>query len=101
MVQVIDAKENVVMTKQAFGKNLRFEYLKPGDYFFKSFIDGNNNQIWDTGDIEKQIQPEKVFYFPKKLSIKANWEIEESWNHLDPNMLNKKPVELMKPVKNP
>jgi uncharacterized protein (DUF2141 family) len=99
VIQVLDPKELVVQTKRAEHKGTLFEYLKPGDYFVRLFIDANNNGIWDPGNVETRKQPEAVFYYPKKLTLRANWELEESWNHLDPAMLNKKPEELLKTKK--
>ncbi len=73
-----------------------FEYLKPGEYFVRLFIDINRNGVWDPGDLEKRLQPEPVYYFNKKLTLRANWELEETFNHLDPAMLNRKSEELLK-----
>lgn len=99
VLQVLDSKETVVQTQKAKPKGNLFKYLKPGDYFVRLFVDKNQNGLWDPGDLEKRRQAEAVCYFNKKMTLKANWEIEESWNHLDPAMLNKKPEELLKEKK--
>lgn len=99
VLQVLDSKETVVQTQKAKPKGNLFKYLKPGDYFVRLFVDNNQNGLWDPGDLEKRRQAEAVCYFNKKMTLKANWEIEESWNHLDPAMLNKKPEELLKEKK--
>ncbi len=100
VLQVLDAKETVIQTQRAKVKGNLFEYLKPGEYFVRLFIDTNRNGIWDPGDLGKRLQPEPVYYFNKKLTLRANWELEETFNHLDPVLLNKKPEELLKPKKN-
>lgn len=56
-----------------------YDYLKPGDYTIKLICDSNNNHKWDTGDYIEKRQPEKVYFFPKTINIRANWEIEEDW----------------------
>lgn len=99
VLQVLDAKETVIQTQRAKVKGNLFEYLKPGEYFVRLFIDTNRNGIWDPGDLGKRLQPEPVYYFNKKLTLRANWELEETFNHLDPVMLNKKPEELLKTKK--
>ena len=33
----------------------------------------------DTGKYTKHLQPEKVIYFPDKITIRANWDVEEKW----------------------
>lgn len=99
VIQIIDAKEVVLQSAPAIVKGTRFEYLKPGDYFVRLFIDDNKNGVWDPGDITLRRQPEKVCYFQKKLTLRANWELEESWNHLDSKMIYKKPTDLDKQKK--
>ena len=96
MIQILDTKESVVMTAKATSKGTRFEYLKPGDYFVRLYIDENKNGLWDPGDLSSKKQPEQVYYFQKKLSLRANWELEELWNHQETTYLYKKPEELMK-----
>lgn len=99
VLQVLDAKETVIQTQRAKVKGNLFEYLKPGEYFVRLFIDTNRNGIWDPGDLGQRLQPEPVYYFNKKLTLRANWELEETFNHLDPVLLNKKPEELLKTKK--
>jgi len=41
-------------------------------------------------------QPEEVYYYPKMLSLKANWEFEETWNYTEVPLLEQKPAELIK-----
>ncbi|HOG06096.1 MAG TPA: Ig-like domain-containing domain [Paludibacter sp.] len=98
-IQVIDSKEQVIQSKRAEQQGAVFQYLRPGEYFLRMFIDANQNDKWDTGDLERRIQPEEVIYFSKKLSLRANWELEETWNHTDPSFYNKKPEELIKTTK--
>jgi len=54
-----------------------FDYLDPKTYIIKVIIDENDNGIWDTGNYEKGIQPEQVFYFRKEIKVRSNWEVEE------------------------
>jgi hypothetical protein len=60
-------------------QRLSFEYLDPGDYTLKVIYDNNSNGKWDTGDYIYKIQPEKVGYFTKTITVRANWDIEEEW----------------------
>ncbi len=94
--QVLDTKDAVLVSKKAQKKGTKFEFLKPGDYFIRAFIDSNNNGKWDTGNLVKHIQPENVYYYPKKLNVKANWEFEETWDLYSTPLLEQKPQELKK-----
>lgn len=97
VIQVLDAKDKVVATKPAEMKGASFSYLAPGDYYLRLFVDKNANGKWDTGNYRKKLQPEQVFYNSKKLSLRANWEFEETWNLKElPPLTLQKPAELRK-----
>lgn len=96
MLQVLDAKDNLLATKPAAEKGTVFEYLKPGDYYVRMFIDENGNGKWDPGDLATRRHPEQVFYYPKKLTLMANWEFEETWDYEAVPLLKQKPAELLK-----
>ncbi len=97
VIQVLDAKDKVVVTKPAEMKGASFSYLAPGDYYLRLFVDKNANGKWDTGNYRKKLQPEQVFYNSKKLSLRANWEFEETWNLKElPPLTEQKPAELRK-----
>lgn len=68
-----------------------FEYVTPGAYYARLFIDRNQNGRWDTGSVADTVQPEYVFYFSKKLNLKKNWDVEQQWN------IYETPVDLQKP----
>lgn len=94
--QILDSKDVVLATKKAEEKGTVFEYLKPGDYYVRMFIDENGNGKWDTGDLSSLRQPEEVYYYPKKLTLMANWEFEETWNPDDTPLLQQKPDDIKK-----
>lgn len=96
VLQVLDSKDNVLATKPASPKGTLFEYLRPGDYFVRGFIDTNRNGVWDTGDLSTRRHAEEVFYYSKKLSLRANWEFEETWDIYGVPLLQQKPAELRK-----
>lgn len=73
-----------------------FFYLKPGDFFLRCFIDRNGNGKWDTGSYADNVQPEEVFYFPKRLEVKAKWDIEQDWNIRNIEISRQKPLEITK-----
>ena len=80
LIQLMDEKENVLEQKiiSASGK-LKFDYLFPGKYRIKVIFDHNRNGRWDTGKFSKKLQPEKVQYYQKIIEVRANWDIDESW----------------------
>ncbi|HUH51867.1 MAG TPA: Ig-like domain-containing protein [Flavobacterium sp.] len=56
-----------------------FQFLNPSLYNLRIIYDTNNNKVWDSGNYLKKIQPEKVIYFPEKIDIRANWDVEQSF----------------------
>ncbi len=58
---------------------IEFPFLKPDKYKIRLIVDRNNNGKWDTGDLAKRRQPERVVYFPKVVKTRSNFEIKESW----------------------
>lgn len=56
-----------------------FYYIEPGTYYLRAFRDINNNSRWDSGLFDEGLQAETVYYYPKTLKLRANWDIEETW----------------------
>ena len=94
--QVVNAKDEVVRTVPANFKGVTdIPYLQPGDYYIRIFIDRNRNGKWDVGNYLKNIQPEEVFYYSKKLTLIKNWDLEETVDYTQTPLLKQKPKELI------
>lgn len=96
VIQLLDAKDNVVKQLPVKGKGTTFEHLLPGDYYLRLFIDANQNGQWDVGDYEAKRQPEEVYYFNDALHLRSNWEFEQEWDYLATPLPNQKPAPLVK-----
>ncbi|HSN50561.1 MAG TPA: hypothetical protein VLR52_04960, partial [Bacteroidales bacterium] len=81
IVQLVNEKDMVFAEKSIKepGK-VAFTYISPGTYRVKVILDNNLNGKWDSGIFAKRHQPEKVFYYPGKVEVRANWDVEENWN---------------------
>ncbi|WP_158796343.1 Ig-like domain-containing protein [Pedobacter sp. L105] len=55
-----------------------FANYRSGKYFIRIIYDTNKNGQWDTGNVKLGVQPEKVWNEPKELSIRANWDRNET-----------------------
>jgi hypothetical protein len=60
------------------------------------FLDNNHNGKWDTGNLLDSIQPEEVYYYPKKLDLKKNWDVDQSWNIYELPVDKQKPYAILK-----
>ena len=58
----------------------KFDYIRPGKYTFRLIEDLNNNNLWDTGNYLKRVKPEPVYYFPSELEVRANWDLNETFD---------------------
>lgn len=80
ILQVLDDKESLVKTVTVKKSQLvNLDFLAPGKYLLKVIHDTNNNGKWDTGDLIKRIQPEKVEYYKTPVDVRSNWDVEVSW----------------------
>jgi uncharacterized protein (DUF2141 family) len=59
-----------------------FQFLKPATYLIRAIEDCNGNGRWDTGDYDKNLQPESVYYYPTEYEVRSNWNHEIDWNLL-------------------
>ena len=54
----------------------RFENMRPDQYSFKIIEDLNKNRVWDTGDYDKKLQPERIFLQKSTEALRADWDLE-------------------------
>ena len=96
-VELLDAQDKVVRKRRVEEDGMvDFYFLNPGKYAARLINDRNGNGEWDTGDFEKGIQPEEVFYYPTILEYKALWDVTQPWDiHATP-VDKQKPDELKK-----
>jgi len=87
ILHLIDSSSNIIREFNNVNSNstVIFDYIRPGKYTFRLIEDLNSNDIWDTGNYLKQVQPEPVYYFSSELDVRANWDLNETFNL---NLLN-------------
>ena len=84
IVQLTDEKGKT--KKELFATEpqiFEFNNIDPSNYLIRVIFDTNGNQKWDTGNYLKQIQPERVSYYPVVVEVRANWEIPLTFTLLD------------------
>lgn len=95
-VELLDASDNVKYIAPVKNGVVEMFNINPGDYYARVVIDANGNGKWDTGKYSEHRQPEEVYYFPKKLSLKKNWDVEQNWNIYELPLDAQKPMEIRK-----
>lgn len=95
-LQLLDDKDHVLRDVAAEPAGTLFENIEPKSYYLRMYFDENGDGSWTTGDWETKRQPEPVFYFPAKLTLRANWDFEEQFDYRAIPQLDSKPQELIK-----
>ncbi len=80
IVELLDKSDKPLKQVKASGGTAEFFYLSPGTYYMRAFIDRNGNGQWDTGDYDKDLQAEEVYYYPKSIECKAKFDVTLPWN---------------------
>lgn len=96
IVELLDKSDKVIATAPVVNGKADLPYQNPGTVYARLFIDSNHNGKWDTGNLIDSIQPEEVYYFPKKIVLKKNWDVTQDWNIYDTPLDMQKPYEIKK-----
>ncbi|MEE4117341.1 MAG: Ig-like domain-containing domain [Marinilabiliaceae bacterium] len=70
-----------------------YPLLEKGEYMLKTIFDLDGDGKWTTGNYETGRQPEPVTYYPARIEIKVQWDLEQDW---ELNTLNDKNASLKK-----
>lgn len=79
-VQLLNEKDVAVQQVQVKNGQARFPQAPVGKSYVRLVEDSNGNGLFDTGSLEGHIQPENVFYLPKMLEMRENWDYSEIWD---------------------
>lgn len=95
VVQLLNSSDAPVYqaVKPVGAQSVKIPFIAPGTYYARIIIDDNLNGKWDTGNPvgATPVQPEEVYYFGKKLELKKNWDIEQTW------IVDELPLDVQKP----
>jgi hypothetical protein len=82
IIELLKSDKNIVVLDQKIiqdSENFVFDKMPEGNYRLRITMDKNKNARWDTGDYEEKIQPERIYYYPDEIVIKANFTQEIDW----------------------
>ena len=96
VVELLEKSDAVRTSAKVINGKATFPHQRSGDVYARLYIDANENGEWDTGLLTDSIQPEEVYYFPKKISLKKNWDVEQAWNIYETALDLQKPLEIKK-----
>ena len=93
-VELLGSSEKIIRTVPVKNGNVQIINVNPGNYYLRLTIDANGNGKWDTGNYLSHLQPEEVYYYPKRLRLRANWDLDENWNIYQTALDLQKPDEI-------
>ena len=91
--ELLSGQDKLERTVPVVDGKIDIPNVLPGTYFLRLVLDANDNGVWDTGNYLNHIQPEEVYYFPKRLRLRKNWDAEETWNIYETALDLQKPME--------
>ncbi|TDE08862.1 Ig-like domain-containing domain [Dyadobacter psychrotolerans] len=75
IIELMDDQYKVI--DRQYSSPYNFIHIPQGKYFLRLILDLNDNKRWDTGQVNKGIQPEPIIYLPEKTLIKSNFELND------------------------
>ncbi len=93
-VELLDKSDKPFRKRSVQNSEVRFQDLPPGEIFLRLVIDENEDGVWTTGNYEERRQPEQVYYYPGKLTLRAYSDYFEDWNILSTPVTQQKPLEV-------
>lgn len=81
ILEVLD-DSGAILYSQSSTKETRFLFdtIDPKLYTLRVIYDDNGNEEWDTGNYLAKKQAEEIIYFPKKIDVRANWDVEQDFD---------------------
>ena len=68
--------EDNIIRKLKLKSNQTIQWIPPGNYRLRTYIDQNNNNFWDSGKLTESLESESIKIYPELLKIRANWELD-------------------------
>lgn len=96
IVQLLNADGSINVQVPARGGRAEIYYVKPGNYYIRCFFDRNRDGRWTTGSWQPRVPPEEVYYLPEELQVRANWDINRTWDVTALRLDRQKPEKLIK-----
>lgn len=96
VVQLLNSSDSPVKEVKAEGGKATFYFINPGTYYLRLYYDRNGNGIWDPGNYAEHRQAEETYYYPGAFTLKANWDINQTWNPTATQVSKQKPSKITK-----
>ena len=96
VVELLSSADKPLRRRPVADGKAVFDHVLPNTYYARLFIDSNGNGQYDSGSLTEGVQPEEVYYFPKKLPLKQRWDMVQNWNVYELPLDAQKPLDIKK-----
>lgn len=81
LLQLLDGQQRIVRgaTVTAAAPSVQWQRLAPGRSTLRLIADSNGNGRWDTGEWADRVQPERTWYHPEAVNVRAAWDVVVDW----------------------
>ena len=77
---IVELLQNDKVVKRSMSKEpMIMDSLLVGVYEIRIIHDENENGIWDTGVFLERKQAEAISYYPEKIQLREDWDLEINW----------------------
>ncbi|SHF78492.1 Ig-like domain-containing protein [Flavobacterium fluvii] len=101
IVELTNEKGDVLATEYSESSSkVEFNLIEPSLFWLRLIYDDNKNKEWDPGNYLEKRQAEEVIYFSKSIDVRANWDVDQTFDVSIPYTPEpKKKEEKKKPIK--
>ncbi len=81
IIELINKNEEVLYSYYSESSTqIDFNLIQPELYTLRVIYDTNKNKEWDSGSFLEKRQSEEVIFFPKEIDVRANWDVQQTFN---------------------
>ena len=81
IIELTNEKGDVIASEYSESStNIEFNLIEPNLFTLRVIYDENKNKVRDAGNYLEKKQSEEVIYFPKEIDVRANWDVEQTFN---------------------
>lgn len=96
IVKLLDSSGKETQQVSTTTGQAEFYYIKEGTYYLSAIADDNGNGIWDTGDYDRNVQPEDVWFDPRPVECREKWDVTITWDPTSTPLYQQKPAQITK-----
>ncbi|MFN5371551.1 MAG: hypothetical protein ACK5B6_08830, partial [Bacteroidia bacterium] len=83
ILELLDKNAALIQSRKVNStETLVFKSLLPGEYTIRLIEDRDANGSWTGGSLQHKKQPERMYYYPDKFTVRAGWDLELEWEPL-------------------